>query len=106
MNSAGAQKEYAVIFKTKRQLPMPAEYNEFSQKLVELAKLNPGFLRIESIADASGNGVSVSYWKSLDSIREWKAQSDHLEAQAKGKREWYLDYEVQICEVLRAYKKS
>ena len=100
------KKEFAVIFKTLRSLPMPAEYHEMSAKLVELARARDGFLRIETVADANGNGVSVSYWRSLEAIKEWKADLTHLEAQARGKNEWYLDYEVQICEVLRSYKKS
>jgi heme-degrading monooxygenase HmoA len=98
---------YAVIFKTKRQLPMPSEYSALSQKLVELVKALPSFLilSIESVADANGNGISVSYWESLDSIRAWKENQTHLYAQDKGKSEWYMDYSVEICEVISSYSK-
>lgn len=102
--SENKQKQFAVIFKTKRQLPMPEDYGVMSLKLEELVKRQPGFLRIESFDDANGNGVSISYWESLDSIRAWRENSMHLEAQAKGKSDWYKSYEVEICEVLRSYK--
>jgi heme-degrading monooxygenase HmoA len=98
-------KEFAVIFRTKRSLPVPAEYAELSKKLVELLKEQTGFRRIESVADADGNGISVSYWDSLDSIKAWKENSLHLEAQDKGKMVWYHDYVVEICEVIRSYRK-
>lgn len=99
-------KEYAVVFKTKRQLPMPAEYSEYAVKLAELAKTQKGFLRIESVADASGNGISVSYWDSLEAIRAWKENALHKIAQSKGQEKWYLDYNVEICEIVRRYGKG
>jgi len=48
-------------------------------------------------------GITVSYWKSLDAIKNWKQQSDHLEAQIKGKAEWYSWYDLKICKVEREY---
>jgi heme-degrading monooxygenase HmoA len=99
-------KEYAVIFRTKRTLPMPVEYEKLNQQLAEMVKTIPGFKRIESIADANGNGVSISYWDSLESIQAWKNNSTHLFAQSKGKSDWYQDYSVEICEVLRSYSKG
>jgi heme-degrading monooxygenase HmoA len=103
MNSS---KTFAVIFKTKRTLPMPDEYSSLSASLLELAKKQKGFIKIDSVADASGNGVSISYWESLEAIKTWKAESSHLYAQGKGKAEWYLDYSVEICEIVRSYEKS
>ena len=100
-----SQKEYAVIFKTKRQLPMPEEYTLLSKKLLEMAQGLPGFLTIESVADAQGNGISVSYWASLEAIQSWKEVPVHLDAQSEGKKRWYEDYSVEICEVIRSYKK-
>ncbi len=97
--------EYAVIFKTKRNLPMPLEYGDMSQKLLELAKKQKGFIRIDSVADTSGNGISVSYWESLEAICDWKQNSVHLQAQSEGKANWYEDYTVEICEIIRSYKK-
>jgi heme-degrading monooxygenase HmoA len=98
-------KEFAVIFRTKRELPMPDEYAKVSEHLLQLARSIRGFKKIESIADSLGNGISVSYWDSLESIQTWKENSTHLYAQQKGKTHWYLDYSVEICEIVRSYKK-
>lgn len=92
------KKEIVVIFKTKRNLPVPNEYYELSKKLTELAKSQKGFVRIESVADENGNGISVSYWDSLHAIKEWKENSLHLYAQNKGKSKWYESYSIDICE--------
>jgi heme-degrading monooxygenase HmoA len=99
------KKEFAVIFKTKRNLPMPPEYGEVSKKLTEFAKSQNGFLRIETVADNEGNGISVSYWNSLEAIAVWKTNTTHLYAQSMGKSAWYEDYSVEICEVTQRYSK-
>jgi len=67
-----------------------------------LAKTQEGFLGIESARDAVG--ITVSYWESLDAIKNWKQQSDHLVAQQKGRQDWYNWYKVRICKVEREYE--
>lgn len=67
-----------------------------------LAKLQPGYLGYESAQEDIG--ITISYWESLDSIKNWKANLDHLMAQKLGKEKWYSWYKVRICIVEREYK--
>ena len=55
--------------------------------MVDLAKTQIGFLGVESVRRELG--ITVSYWKDLNSIKNWKNNSEHKIAQAKGKLEWY-----------------
>jgi heme-degrading monooxygenase HmoA len=48
----------------------------------------------------------VSYWQDEESIRHWKAFTEHLEAQRKGRTEWYSEYSVRVAKVERAYQFS
>jgi heme-degrading monooxygenase HmoA len=73
--------------------------------MVSLASQMPGFLGVESVRDANGLGITVSYWESEDTIRQWKAYSEHQAAQAAGKKVWYTDYIVRVAKVVRAYGK-
>ena len=73
---------YAVIF-TSTRTEVEAGYAEMAIKMVELAKAQPGFIGMESAR--SEIGITVSYWESLEAIRNWKANMEHLEAQEKGK---------------------
>lgn len=73
-----------------------------SAKMEELAKQQPGYLGIESARDDLG--ITVSYWESLDAIRNWKNNSEHLFAQKKGKENWYTAYKTRICKVERDYE--
>ena len=91
---------YAVIFTNKR-TEEDHGYSEMARKMEDLARQQPGFLDFESAREEIG--ISVSYWKSLQDIADWKANTDHLFAQEKGKSEWYAWYKVRICFVEREY---
>jgi len=91
---------YAVIF-TSKQTENIEGYAEMAISMEEIAKKQEGFIGIDSARDSIG--ITVSYWQSLEAIRNWKHQSEHLIAQKKGKSQWYLWYNVRICKVEREY---
>ena len=91
---------YAVIF-TSIRTDGDNGYNETASLMEELAKKQQGYLGIESSRDTIG--ITVSYWESLEAIKDWKLQVDHTQARAKGKSEWYQQFKVRICKVERDY---
>ncbi len=92
---------YAVIF-TSVQTENIEGYSEMANLMETLAKQQPGYLGIESARKEIG--ITVSYWQSLESIKIWKANLDHLIAQKKGRENWYSFYKVRICKVEREYE--
>lgn len=92
---------YAVIF-TSLRTDGDNGYAVMSEKMNELVKTQPGYLGHESARD--GLGITVSYWDSLESIKQWKDQFQHSIAQQKGKSTWYKNYKVRICKVERDYE--
>lgn len=93
---------YSVIFASQR-TQKENGYSEMADLLDKLAESQPGFLGAEFARDASGFGITVSYWKDLESIAKWKAEATHLQAQALGKSDWYEGFELRIAKVERAY---
>lgn len=91
---------YAVIF-TSIQKENITGYQQMAEKMESLAKQQEGFLGIESARESMG--ITVSYWKSLESIKQWKKHSEHLIAQQKGRSHWYDWYHVRICKVEHEY---
>lgn len=91
---------YAVIFTSVR-TTVDEEYEEMGQRMVALAQEQKGFLGVESARNDIG--ITVSYWKDLDSIRQWKQNLEHLDAQRKGRANWYENYTVRIALVEREY---
>lgn len=92
---------YAVIF-TSLKTTNNEGYENTGDKMIELVQQQEGFLGVESARD--GIGITVSYWRDLESIKNWKLNTDHLIAQRKGKSDWYKSYKVRICKVERDYE--
>jgi heme-degrading monooxygenase HmoA len=93
---------FAVIF-TSLRTREDEGYGRASERMVELAAQQPGFLGVESVRGADGFGITVSYWASLESIASWKRDEEHRAAQDSGRRLWYAEYQVRIVEVTRDY---
>ncbi len=91
---------FAVIF-TSTRTDVDDGYGDMANRMVELASQQSGFLGIESAREEVG--ITVSYWADLASIKNWKANSEHLEAQKTGRKSWYDAFKVRICKVDRDY---
>ena len=94
---------YAVIFSST--LADDAEgYGAMAARMVELAREQDGFIDVESASRTSeGFGITVSYWRDLESIRNWKAQSEHAAAQKMGRDAFYKNYRLRIARVESEY---
>ena len=90
---------YAVIFTSKRS-DVVDEYYEMADRMVELAGQEEGFLGIESAREE--NGITVSYWKDLESISRWKDNIEHKVARER--EEWYLHFKVRVAKIERDYQ--
>jgi len=93
---------FAVIFTSER-TEGERGYGRMSDRMVELASTQPGYLGIESARGADGLGITVSYWASEEAIANWKANTEHKVAQEAGKKTWYSDYVLRVARVDRAY---
>jgi len=91
---------FAVIF-TSIRTEGDNGYGQTAHRMVELAEQQPGFLGVESAREDVG--ITVSYWEDLSSIKNWKANSEHLEAQKTGRKSWYDSFKVRISKVERDY---
>lgn len=91
---------FAVIF-TNLRTELADGYAEMAEEMVRLAALQPGYLGHESARD--GLGITISYWDSLEAIKNWKANTDHLLAQKFGREKWYSAYKTRIARVDRDY---
>jgi len=94
---------YAVIFTSVR-TPGDNGYEQMSEKMTKLARLQDGFLGVESARDQVG--ITVSYWRDLDSIRKWKNNIEHIQAREKGRNIWYKEFKVRISKVEQEYDFS
>jgi heme-degrading monooxygenase HmoA len=95
---------YAVIFTSQRTATDADGYARMAERMICLAARQPGFLGIERARQEVG--ITVSYWRDLQSIKSWKADAEHLEAQRLGREEWYAAFKVRIARVEREYGRT
>ena len=91
---------YAVIF-TSLRTEVENGYVDTAKRMAELAEQQPGFLGVESARNEVG--ITVSYWQSLEAIKNWKNNAEHLMAQQSGKEIFYSNYKTRIAKVERDY---
>ena len=91
---------YAVIF-TSIRTDGDNEYGNMAEHMVELAKQQDGFLGVESARNEIG--ITVSYWRDLDSIKKWKENSKHKIARDNGRKMWYKSFKTRIAKVESDY---
>jgi heme-degrading monooxygenase HmoA len=91
---------FAVIF-TSLRTDGDLGYSEMSDRMVELAQEQIGFLGMESARNEIG--ITVSYWLDLECIKNWRENMEHSIARDKGRKEWYQSFKVRIAKVERDY---
>ena len=85
---------YAVIFSSVR-TEGDNGYEDEALRMLELAKLQEGFLGVESARNDIG--ITVSYWKDLESIKKWKNNFQHTIARNNGRNIWYKSFKTRIA---------
>ena len=93
---------WAVVFTAVRNGADESGYALAAARMVELAQRQRGYLGHESARNASGLGLTVSYWDSLEAIARWRADLEHAEVQRQGRERWYSSYCLRVCRVERA----
>ena len=93
---------FTVVF-TSQRTRVEEGYTEMNDSLWNDAQKLGGFLGSESLRNEDGFGVTVLYFKDMETIQEWSKYQKHLRRKEMGKRKWYEGYRVRIGKVEREY---
>lgn len=94
---------FAVIFHADI-AQLDNEYFAMAKQMRELALAQYGCL--DFVATTEGDReIAISYWPSLEHIRRWKQNAEHLGAQQRGMTRWYRSYKVEVVEIIRSYQQ-
>src|SRR5207237_9794084 len=94
-------REVIVIFKTHLREGADSEaYRKTSRRMHELVEQIPGFISIKAYTGEDGEEIDLVRFANEEALRTWKEQPEHLEAQSRGREEFYARYSVQACEVV------
>lgn len=73
-------------------------------EMAGLAASMPGFLGYKDYAAADGELLTLVEFESEETLAAWRDHPDHRVAQERGRREFFADYQIQICTPQRAYR--
>ena len=97
--------EVIVIFKAHLREGADSEaYRKTSRRMHELVEQIPGFISIKAYTGEDGEEIDLVRFANEEALRTWKEQPEHLEAQSRGREEFYDRYSVQACKVVRDYE--
>jgi heme-degrading monooxygenase HmoA len=93
-----------VVFRNRLRAGDPSAYAKTAARMEELSQQQPGFRSLKTFTAEDGERVTLSEFDSLDAVNAWRANAEHLEAQRRGRAEFYAEYSLQTCELIRDSK--
>lgn len=90
-----------VIFRNRLRPEAQEAYGELAPQVAALAQQQPGFIAMKTFTAADGERVTIAQFESDDAVAAWRAHAEHREAQKRGRDEFYSEYHLQVCEVVR-----
>jgi heme-degrading monooxygenase HmoA len=66
-----------------------------------LARAQPGIIGFKTFTAADGERVTIAEFESAEAVVAWREHPRHREAQRKGRSDFYSEYKLQICDVVR-----
>ncbi|MFE3068916.1 antibiotic biosynthesis monooxygenase family protein [Streptomyces sp. NPDC059247] len=100
---AGLEPPYYTAVFTSVRPDAPEGYAETASRLQEVVSAVPGFLGYESARTPGGIGITVAYFRDLESLDAWRLDAEHRAAKEHGREHWYESYSVHIGRVERSY---
>ena len=89
------------VFRSRLRPESAEEYARWSARMSELAKGMPGYISHKGFMAPDGERVTIVEFENEESLRGWSHQSEHMEAKKKGRSDFYSEYRIQVCTVLR-----
>jgi heme-degrading monooxygenase HmoA len=93
-----------VLIRTKvRAEADAAAYEALNARMDTLVQGIPGFVSAKGYRSDDGDEISIVRFASAESLRQWRDLPEHVDAQRRGREEFYAAYDVEVCDVTRAY---
>jgi heme-degrading monooxygenase HmoA len=80
-----------------------AAYEQLNARMEALVQDIPGFVSAKGYRSDDGDEISIVRFESTDALRRWRDLPEHAVAQRRGREEFFAAYDVEVCEVARAY---
>ena len=79
-----------------------AAYEPVAERMAARAAAMPGFLFLKGYVAADGERLALFGFETLAHLDAWRTDPEHLEAQRRGREEFYARYDLQVFEPSRS----
>jgi heme-degrading monooxygenase HmoA len=94
------------VFRSRVRPEAQQEYLQWAGRMAALAQTMPGYIAHKGFVAEDGERVTIVEFESEEAQRAWRMHPEHAAAQKKGRQEFYSEYRLQICSVLRETKHA
>lgn len=95
--------QVAVIFTSQRTGEDAEGYANAAAAMDARAATQPGYRGMDSVSNAEGAGITVSYWADEAAALHWRDDPEHAATREAGRGRWYASYSVVVAIVDRSY---
>lgn len=85
-------------FRNRVKPELMSEYVALAGEMAAIAMSMPEFISFKNFVSEDGEAVSVHEWDSAEYLRAWRQHPEHLKVQGRGRREFYQDYVLYVCD--------
>lgn len=89
------------VFRNRLRPEAVPEYQAWIGRISALAKTMPGYISHKSYTAEDGERVTIVEFESEEAHRGWATNAEHMDAQRKGRNDFYSEYRIQVCNVVR-----
>ncbi|PRC94603.1 antibiotic biosynthesis monooxygenase family protein [Solimicrobium silvestre] len=86
-----------VIFRSRLNLELQAEYMEWAKRMSSLAEKIPGHISHKGFVAQDGERVTLVEFETEEAMKIWARHPEHVAAKKKGRNSFFSEYNVKIC---------
>jgi heme-degrading monooxygenase HmoA len=90
-----------ILFRSRLRPDAGPGYPDMAAEMLERARAMPGFIDFKRYTADDGERLSVVIWENEETLRAWREDERHREAQRLGREQWYSEYSIEVAEVVR-----
>ena len=89
------------VFRSRVKPEVQEEYMQWASRMSELAKGMPGYISHKGFLAEDGEKVTIVEFETEEAQRAWSHHPEHIDAKKKGRADFYVEYKIQTCSLLR-----
>ncbi|HWE55088.1 MAG TPA: antibiotic biosynthesis monooxygenase [Acidimicrobiales bacterium] len=94
--------QIVTVFRSRLRTDNQDAYREHSAQIAALAETMPGLVDVKAFTASDGERVTIVTFADHEAQDGWRRHTDHLDAQRKGRSDYYAEYSIQVAETVRA----